>query len=270
MDARELEHRIESLYGDVDWRNADGLLHVAAIDAATGAVLAIGPASPASATDRFILGLARARADFILTSGSVLRAEPDLVHAFSEDAKLDQALRTWRRRVLECDGEPSLVIVSYSGDIPLKHPSLGASRAGIVWTAKHGRNRLGSSVSHFKVEEGIVESSQGEQREGPEIGQSLGRLIEFLRTRHSAKTILIEAGPTLSQAFYVRPAADSLCLNELLLSRFEGDVPPEALGPSFVSEETIGEVFPNPCTRTTIREPSGRWHFERYRTPMPA
>ena len=267
MDAGELDRRIESLYGEVDWRNAEGLLHVAAINAATGAVLAIGPASPASSTDRFILGLARARADFILTSGSVLRAEPDLVHAFSEDEEEDQALRAWRRRVCARDGEPGLAIVSYSGDVPRDHPALGASGRGIVWTSKHGHERLGSSVGQLKVEGGIAEDSMDQGSGDPGIGQSLGDLVEFLLARYSAKTILIEAGPTLSHAFYVRPSGEGLRMNELLLSRFEGDAPPEALGPAFESEETIGEVFPNPCTRTTVREPSGRWHFERYRAP---
>jgi hypothetical protein len=54
-------------------------------------------------------------------------------------------------------------------------------------------------------------------------------------------------------------------MNELLLSRFEGSVPPEALGPIFETDETIAELFPSACTRTTIREPSGLWHFERHR-----
>ncbi|HIK86266.1 MAG TPA: hypothetical protein EYG08_14260 [Myxococcales bacterium] len=268
MDAGQLERRIELLYGKVDWRNAEGLLHVAAIAPATGSVLAIGPTSPPSETDRFILGLARARADFILTTGSVLRAEPDLVHAYSEDAELDQALRAWRRRVLPRDGEPGLVIVSYSGDVPQDHPCLAASRTGIIWTSKHGRNRLGSSVGHFKVEEGIVENPKGAECGDPNIRQSLRELVEFLRVRYSARTILIEAGPTLSHAFYARPLGDGLRMDELLLSRFEGDVPHEALGPAFESEETIDRLFSDPRTRRTVREPSGRWYFERYRAPV--
>jgi hypothetical protein len=48
------------------------------------------------------------------------------------------------------------------------------------------------------VKEGVIEESIAQGSGGPGIRQSLRDLIEILRTRYSAKTILIEAGPTLS------------------------------------------------------------------------
>ena len=265
MDARELDHRIQSLYGEIDWRAADGVVQVVAIDAVTGAVLAIGPGSPASETDRFILGLARARADFILTTGSVLRAEPELTHVFSEDQSTNHALREWRERICERQGQPKLIVVSYSGDIPLDHPALRAADAGMIWTSQAGHRRLGSSVGPLTVEEDLPGTSVDARTGTAPIAQSLARLINVLRRRPEARTILIEAGPTLSGAFYHSPPANGLRLDELLLSRFAGDRRPEIQGPGFAPMETIEALFPDACTRVAVREPSGLWHFERHR-----
>ena len=127
-DVGQVEERIARLYGDdVDWCTATGRLHVAAIHAASERVLAIGPAAPPSETDRFVLGLARARADVIVTTGSILRAEPELVHRFAETPQADAAFAAWRRSVLGRADPPRLLVLSASGDLPKAHPAFAAS-----------------------------------------------------------------------------------------------------------------------------------------------
>ena len=70
MERRSVAERVARLYSsDVDWRSASGRVHVAAIHHASGCALAIGPSAPRSASDRFVLGFARARADVIVTTG---------------------------------------------------------------------------------------------------------------------------------------------------------------------------------------------------------
>ena len=80
----EVDRRVAALYGEVDWRGARGVLQVAAVADRAWVAIAIGPAAPSSATDRFVLGFARARSDAIVTTGAILRAEPDLVHELSD------------------------------------------------------------------------------------------------------------------------------------------------------------------------------------------
>ncbi|MBC8188423.1 MAG: hypothetical protein H8E78_09510 [Proteobacteria bacterium] len=58
----------------------------------------------------------------------------------------------------------------------------------------------------------------------------------------------------------VRPRID-----ELLLSRFEGDVANAAIGPSFESESVLVSMFSQAQTSVRVDEPSGTWRFERYR-----
>jgi len=153
MQDSELSRRIEALYGLVDWQNETGILHVAAVAGEPPCAIAIGPSSPASPMDRFVLGFARARADVILTTGAILRAEPELVHCYAEQALADAAFASWRRRVLGRAGPPALVVLSASGIIPDDHPALAAVERGFLWTTPEGQLRLaGASIAGLVVE----------------------------------------------------------------------------------------------------------------------
>jgi riboflavin biosynthesis pyrimidine reductase len=262
MNTGELEARMHSLYGDVDWTRARGLLHVMAVAGQKDAVLAIGPTSPASATDRFVLGLARARAELILTTGAILRSEPRLQHRYAEDEETNESFAQWRRSVLGLESPPVLLVFSGSGDFSADHPALRGARAGIVWTSKVGRARLGPSAGRLSVEVGIAEGA-----EAANLAEPVGALLCAARARFEAETVLIEAGPTLSEAFYRLPstATRSPRVDELLLSRFEGEVASEAIGPSFAGREEIPKLFPEAPTSVRVEEPGGIWRFERYR-----
>jgi riboflavin biosynthesis pyrimidine reductase len=258
----DIDHRIASLYGECDWRAATGVLHVAAIEAASRAVIAIGPLAPHSATDRFVLGFARARADILVTTGAILRAEPHLTHRYSDDPRVESEFREWRARVIGRPAPPSLIVLSRSGDLPRSHSALAAAVSGFVWTSPAGRERLGPAVGRLSVES--RNDSNG-----------LADALVAARARCPFETALIEAGPRTTSALYESDAdfpdevasceAQVVRVEELLLSRFEGRLAPEAIGPQFVSEAALASRFRRPPTSTRVVEPSGSWRFERYR-----
>jgi riboflavin biosynthesis pyrimidine reductase len=260
MNEEELEARISSLYGDVDWTRARGILHVMAILGQGDAVVAMGPAAPRSATDRFVLGLARARAELILTTGAILRSEPNLQHRYAEDEETNESFAHWRRSVLGLVGPPALLVLSRSGDFSADHPALRAARVGMVWTSKAGREWLGPIAGRLSVEAGIAEGSGAVS-----LAETVGALLRAARARFDAETVLIEAGPTLSDEFYQLSSTGPPRVDELLLSRFEGELASEAIGPSFASSAEIPRLFPEAPTKVRVEEPGGIWRFERYR-----
>ena len=251
--------RLRRLYGEVDWRQARGVLHVAAIEAASGRVLIPGPAAPASAIDRFILGLARARSTAIVTTGAILRSEPDLRHDFGATPAEDQALREWRQSELELREEPRLIVLSASGEFPLDHPAIVAATAGTILTTEAGARRLPRRVARLEV-------SVGPADEAPIAGA-----IGVARAGASGDcTVAIEAGPHATAPLYATPADDRRAsrqerCDELLLSRFEGSVDPRALGPAFFDDATIDRVLASRVASIRIEDESGSWRFERYR-----
>ncbi len=288
-----IERRLEDLYGSVDWSRQVGVLQVMAIVASPRVVIALGPAAPTSGTDRFVLGVARARADLVLTSGAILRAEPDLVHRFSDDPTEDDALQRWRRERLGRDRPPALGVLSRSGQIPGHHPAFRFAQAGFVWTGRSGRARLGGRVGALAVIDSVGDRSTGVEV-GVGVGPvpataagypaarwpggrwagNLGGAIAYARS-FGAATVLVEAGPTLTRALYSGPrradgAGAALAeppglLDELLLSRFEGRLDPSAVGRAFVSDAAVRARFPDPPSERRTQESSGSWSFLRYR-----
>ena len=278
----EIDQQLARLYGDVDWRGARGVLHVAAIAATSHVVIAIGPHAPSSPTDRFVLGFVRARCDVIVTTGATLRAEPELVHRLSETPEEEAALRSWRERVLGRTEAPMLVVLSRSGDLPVDHPALAAAPGGFVWTSRQGRARMGAKRGPLEV---VAEEGGGS---GARSG--IAAAIDFALSRAGVETVALEAGPSVSRALYPRgssgasgrsvslssvpsdspdrPAIEGR-VDELLLSRFEGELPPDAIGAPFVPEPAIRARFPDAPTEVRVQEPSGGWRFQRYRRPGP-
>ena len=271
LQLETIERRLEGLYGSVDWSRQAGVLQVVAIAASPRVVIALGPAAPTSGTDRFVLGVARARADLVLTSGAILRAEPRLVHRFSDDPTEDDALQRWRRERLGRDRPPALGVLSRSGQIPADHPAFRFAQAGFVWTGRSGRARLGGRVGALAVIDSVGDRSAGA---GGRSAESLGGAIAYAQSSGAA-TVLVEAGPTLARALYSGPrradgAGEALAeppgsLDELLLSRFEGTLDPSAVGPAFVSDAAVQVRFPDPPSERRMEEPSGSWRFLRYR-----
>ncbi len=285
---RRLDSALAALFGSgIDWRRETGLLHVAAIDARMRSLIAIGPGAPPSASDRFVLGFARARADAIVTTGAILRAEPDLVHCFSDDDREDAAWRDWRAEQLGGREPPCLLILTWSGELPLAHPALAASARTIVWTSPAGRARLGRAGGALEVVVGdrggphaALQGARG--AESPSGAEALSAAYHWLRAEHGAETVAVEAGARAAQGLYEAGGGESTAaahaaagsppriaqLDELLLSVYVGEAPAAVAGPAFPSTEQLARYFsptPQPRTRVRVEEPSGAWLFERYR-----
>lgn len=264
-DAAAVDARLRSFYGDVDWSAARGILHVAAVtERARGRVVLVpGDAAPSSAIDRFVLGAARARADAIVTTGAILRGEPDLSHAASDDEAEDRAFRVWRRERLGKRAEPLLVVLTASGDLPIHHSALRSATRGFVSTTIEGaarlRARCGDSVHALEV------LASARDRSG------LEGALERLESIPDVHTVLIEAGPEASAPLYAMrskaPEAarpDRVRLDELLLDEFRGAVAEAGRGPAFFAPAEIDRVFTRPPSVRSLEDDSGHWIVSRY------
>jgi riboflavin biosynthesis pyrimidine reductase len=251
-----IRNRLEGLFGSIDWSAQAGVLHVAAIQRRSALTIALGPDAPRSDTDRFCLGFARARADAIVTTGAILRAEPDLVHRYAESDSDDRAWAQWRRVELGREERPRLLVMTETGAISADHPALVATK-GWIWTTQEGRSRIGSPPRGF-------EYAEGGHRE-----RDMKGVIDFLLGTAGIDCISIEAGPTATAPLYV-PAAETARVDELLLSCFEGELSPQAAGPAFVPAadrmRCLGET---PASTRLRTERSGSWSFERWRASEP-
>lgn len=291
MSSRRTRDRLDAALADlfgapIDWRNETGLLQVTAIAAATRSVLAVGAGAPASPTDRFVLGFARARADAIVTTGAILRAEPDLVHRFSDDPEEDAAWRDWRADRLGRSGAPVLLVLSLGGEIPLAHPALARSVRTIVWTSPAGQERLrraGSPLETRVGPDGPLSIGSADAHRPPPAAAvaALSDAYRWLRAEIGARTVSIEAGPRATLGLYASGGGASAIVqasdgsaqgfarvDELLLSVFEGGAAPAVAGPAFPDSARLSDHFATaagPRSRLRVEERSGAWVFERYR-----
>jgi len=252
-EATRCEEAIRALYGDtiVD---APATLQSLALwsDPAGGLFLiAINENSPASETDGFALDLSRARADAIVTSGGILRAEPGLSHAMTEDTPLRQSLSAWRREVLGRTEPATSLVLARRDDIDLHHPLFGGERPAVVYTS----SSTGRSLKARAEARGIPVVS--------DPSPSLQKAVAWLRENEGAKTVSLEIGAALSRPLYEKP--ESL-VDEVMLSIFlEPNLPEGSKGPPFVDLGRLKERLPR-ATRAVVRaEASGNWSFSRLR-----
>ncbi len=275
--SRRLARRLDALFGSgIDWRRETGVVHVTAIGEPSRAVLAIGPDAPRSATDRFVLGFARARADVIVTTGAILRAEPRLVHDTAEDPGEAAAWARWRAEVLARREAPVLLVLSASGALDLAHPALRAAPRTIVWTTASGRERLGA-VDPERVEIVVPCPHSGADR-SPEHGAdadangaaqaALEAALRGLRAGAALGgdgTIVIEAGPRATAGLYACPHSAG-AVDELLLGIYAGGGCGAVAGPRMAPTDRLADGFgAGPRSSRWVEEPSGAWRFERYR-----
>jgi len=255
----EIDRRLFDFYGEVDWSAATGVVHVAAIESTGGAVIVPGPGAPASEIDRFVLGIARARADAIVTTGAILRSEPGLRHDLAEDEEDNRALLAWRRERLGKTSPPILIVLSGSGDFPVDHPAIQQAVGGFIWTSEAG-------ATHLRAGDGFG-SGNLEIIEGAESTDGIFAALAATRAWPGVDTILLEAGPTVSKPLYsgARADAPTPSCDELLLNSFQGDLPSGAIGPDFVSAAAIDAHFSNAPHEVCVCDASGEWRLARYR-----
>lgn len=246
--AAAVAERVRRLYGDESLGDPAGVVHVAAVGREPDGelvVLKINQETPRSAHDRFALDLARARADVIVTTGAILRAEPGLRYELASDRA--EALHTWRMDQLGRPTPPLVVVLTGREDIDVDHPTLhGWARPWIftnVDCAKALHGRLPRHVGLAGVPSPDLET-----------------LIDWARRRFDARTITIEAGPTTTRPLYAEGPG---LVDELMLSVFEGTIPSAARGDPFPSEQTLARCFSRRVEGQPIVEPSGPWRFVR-------
>ena len=246
MASDRVSAEIERLYGVTTLPCAVGVLHVAAVwDGPDGwVVMRIGEASPKSDADLFALALARARADVIVTTGQILRDEPNL--AYDLPGPLGAELARWRVDVLKRPDPPVVVVLTGSGEIDPAHPTLRSWAAAVVLTGPDGATRArqaGVTVPIHAVE-----------------ALTPRRAVAWAQAHFSARTVTVEAGARTSAALYEPP-----CLvDELMLSVFAGpDLPEAARGRPFVAARAEELPLTQPHPPSTVSEPSGAWNFVR-------
>jgi len=239
-------HRIESLYGGA-FSARPGVVHVAAVSRGPdGAldIMKIEPDTPKSDADVFALSLSRARADAILTTGAIFRAEPMLrVEPFGPLASSLLALRaSWGHT------KPPALLVLTRGDLDLSHPGLHAWVRPIAITDAAGAARLRAQSGDGPAVH-IVEMSV----------PTAAAAITWARENLSARTISVEAGPSTALTLY-----DPLRVDELMLSILEAEPPPHIRGRPFLGLEALRAKLGAPRSNTDVDEASGRWRIQRW------
>jgi riboflavin biosynthesis pyrimidine reductase len=242
--AQRIDARLRELYGELP--GEVGVLHVAsAWQGPDGElrVLRIAPGTPRSATDAFVLSLARARVDAIVTTGRILRLEPTVTHALLGSDVECADLRAWRSARLGRDQPPRSAVLTSGQQLDLDHPLLRRGTRPLVITGPAAAARLAAAAAERGIE--LVGLEPLDVRNA----------LAALRAR-GLHSIGVEAGPATALALYAAP----LAVDELMLSVYEASaVPDGAAGPAFLSMARLGELLPHASRGS--RE--GAWRFER-------
>jgi riboflavin biosynthesis pyrimidine reductase len=247
MTAARCEERVHGLYGEGLLQAPAVLQPMAVWNDGSGRLftLLIGEASPDSATDRFVLGLARARVDAIVTTGRILRDEPDVTHSLG-----DPDLDAWRVAVAGRDRPPVSVILTARDDLDFAHPVFGAEEVLVVTSEEVEPVLASRAPDHVEI-----------------VGRAYTALRETVRWLHEDRgfaSVSVEAGPSSSLELYRAPVR----VDELMLSVYQSpSLPDAARGGSFLDVADLDRLFPvgaarrSECTR---EEESGRWSFCRF------
>jgi riboflavin biosynthesis pyrimidine reductase len=243
--AAEVVRLAREIYGEPTNR-VQGVLHcVSASERVDGRlhVIAIGPAAPKSETDFFVLNYWRAHSDAILTTAAIVRAEPRLSHTLQ--GRYAAELRSYRAEVAQRSAPPICLILSRSGELPPEHPLFSDPLRNVVLTvperAAHLRALLGARAE-------VIGQSDLDARTA----------IDWLRGQ-GARTILIEAGPSAVSALYEAPNR----VDRLLLSRFDGELDPAAVGGALPAPARLFEHLSR-RSESFRQEPSGTWCFQHW------
>jgi riboflavin biosynthesis pyrimidine reductase len=247
---RFLTDRLGALPGE-----AEGVLHVAAVWRPPGqdrnVVLRIGDQTPESEIDFLLLGLARARADSIVTTGRILREETAVTHDLQGEPSVRTALREWRLETLRTNAPPWLVILTSGRDLDPDHPAFHAWTRPIVLCPESSVAEVRRRVAGTRIE--VVGHP----------APTLRAAIVYLREGRGARRISIEAGPsTVIEAY--RPAPG--LVDEIVLSVFRAPSLPAAVrGGDLPATSEIEDLLGPARAAFEADQASGTWRYEHYR-----
>ena len=241
----EVQRLVQCLYADT-LRGLSGVLHCVSTlrvpDDPRPHVIKIGEHAPKSATDFFVLNLARAHADAIVTTAQVVRAEPQLSHELQ--GPLAEGLTRYRRELLGKQQPPLTAILTRSAELPPEHRVFRDQNPNLVLTTPQRAPLLAAELTRAEVL-GV---------EALDIRQA----VELLQ-RRGARMIVIEAGPSTAGVLYDAPPR----VQHLWLSRFEGSIDARAVGGALPPEAALLSGLR--CTAEhEVQEPSGAWCFQHW------
>ncbi|MET0340106.1 MAG: dihydrofolate reductase family protein [Polyangiales bacterium] len=245
-EASEVALAIEALYGARPLLT-EGVIHVSAATRGPDgrlSVLKIGPRSPKSATDFFVLNLCRARCDAILTTAANLRAEPDLAHGLQ--GSWAKRLEVYRRVVLKKPAPSTCAILTGSGDLPVAHPVWEDGTPKLVLTSESAAPALRWVLGARAEVVGV-----------PRLDARTA--CTYLRDKRGLKLVSVEAGPSTARALYEAPSV----VDELLLSTYLEPLRDEQIGYALPDDGVLlrGRTM---VAEQTRKEESGKWRFQRW------
>lgn len=245
--ASDVERAALALLGD-PLRHRPALSHVAAIwspDGERQAVMRIDERTPRSDADRFLLNLARARADAIVTTGATLRAEPSL--RFVLEGPEAPAMMRWR---IDVHGllPPSALVLTTGADLDPEHPALHGPANVVLLVPQERADAVRKSLRSFKWV-----NVQGDPR------PSLARGIAWLRSERGVRCISVEAGPSVARALYEDASSG---IDEVLLGRYtRTELPEDLVAGDLPTRDALAERFR--CAYATRPDADG-WNLERW------
>lgn len=246
QSAVDVERACLALLGD-PLRARPSLGHVTAVwspDGEQHEVMRVVGGGVRSAVDRFVLNLARARADAILTTGAVLRAEPGL--RFVLEGPEAPAVMRWRIDVHHLL-PPTALVLSGGLDLDLQHPALKGPAQVVLFVPEARADAVRRALRSFKWVK--VHGDPEPTLEGA---------IAWLRSERDAHCISVEAGPSVASRLY----DGTLRVDELLLSRYTGSVLDPALRAGSLPPRSAISTHLR-CVHATPVDVEG-WSFERW------
>ncbi len=197
---------LEEVYSDIALpeRRERPYVLINMISSLDGKVVVEGKAgSIGGPTDRAIMRNLRARSDAVMIGAGTLRAEK-LTLTVPDDLALKRASRGLKP-------QPLAVVVTASGNIPLRQHLLNASSGNLLILASPAtpRSRL-LEISHCAF---------------VEISANLQEALRILRKQYAVRVLLVEGGPSLNHALISGGLADELFLTlspKLLGGKGEG------------------------------------------------
>jgi riboflavin biosynthesis pyrimidine reductase len=244
--AEDVLAAMELLWGET--APARGVLHVAAAWQAPDArlvVMKICDRTPKSAWDFFVLNLARAQADAIITTGRILREEPELRHDLQGPAA--EALADYRKTLLGKTEPPMTLVLTSGRELDLDHPLFAGSTRPLIYTS--AGDRLASEARRRALP--LVIDPQADLR----------RAVSHLRVQTKAATVSIEAGPSTTRSLYAPP----LAVDVLALSLFESERLEASLqGGDLPSRRALETLFSHRSSGLIEETRDGTWRFCRY------
>ncbi len=248
---------VEELLG-VGLEDLQGTLHPVAVWRRPGSderlVLRIEERSPRSALDFLLLQLLRARAEVIVTTGKILRDEPDLSYELQPVTGLEigdvspALLLAARAELWGLERPPRIAILSSGHGLPLHHPALEGQEA-VVMTGEPGAAALAGPARAFGVDTVALDE--------PSLRAACEWLLE-----DGAQQLSIEAGPSTARQLY----GDDGLVDGISLSTFqEQQLPADLQGGPFLSGAELHAQFVPVEEAATREQESGSWSYQFWR-----